>query len=290
MNLTSLAEVDALLRRHGFQTRQRLGQNFLVDRNTLMKVVSAADLGPDDAVVEIGPGIGTLTVELAARAGRVTAVELDPRLLPILQEVLAGHANAEVVHADFLRLPLAEFIAERCGGRRCKAVANLPYYITSPALVALLEQHAFLERIVLMVQKEVADRLAAAPGTEAYGSLSVFAQWRATVETVARVSRHVFRPPPNVDSAIVRLLIRDAPPVPVADEARFFDVVHAAFQKRRKTLLNALSTFPALGLTKESAAAALGRAGIDPTRRGETLPIAEFAAVANALPGRGSSG
>jgi 16S rRNA (adenine1518-N6/adenine1519-N6)-dimethyltransferase len=285
MNLTSLAEVDALLRRHGFQTRQRLGQNFLVDRNTLLKVVAAAELDPEDVVLEIGPGIGTLTVELAARAGQVTAVELDPRLLPILREVLAGHANTEVIHADFLRLPLAEFLAGRCGPRRCKVVANLPYYITSPVLTALLDQHAMLERIVLMVQKEVADRLAAAPGTEAYGSLSVFAQWRATVETVSRVSRHVFRPAPNVDSAIVRLRIREAPPVPVANEARFFDVVHAAFQKRRKTLLNALSTFPALGLTKEEAAAALGRAGIDPMRRGETLSIAEFAAVAGAVEG-----
>jgi 16S rRNA (adenine1518-N6/adenine1519-N6)-dimethyltransferase len=284
MNLTSLAEVDALLRRHGFQTRQRLGQNFLIDRNTLLKVVTAADLEPEDAVVEVGPGIGTLTVELAARAGRLTAVEVDPRLLPILQEVLAGYPNAEVVHADFLRLRLESFFAERCSGRRCKVVANLPYYITSPVLTALLEHHAMLERIVLMVQKEVADRLTAAPGTEAYGSLSVFAQWRARVETVARVSRHVFRPPPNVDSAIVRLLLREAPPAAVNDEGRFFDVVHAAFQKRRKTLLNALATFPTLGLTKEAAAEALRRASIDPARRGETLAITEFAALANALP------
>lgn len=281
-NLTSPSAVDALLQRHGFRTRHALGQHLLIDRNVLTRVVAAAELSGADRVIEIGPGIGTLTRELAGAAGRVTAVELDRRLLPILGEVLSDRPNAEVVHADFLRLPLAEFLAERCGEGRCKVVANVPYYITSPILVALLAQKRFLERIVLMVQKEVAERLAAAPGTEAYGSLTVLVQWHATVETVARVSRRVFLPPPKVDSAIVRLRPRDSPPAPVSDEARLFDVVHAAFQKRRKTLLNALSTFPALGLTRDRAAAALARAGIDPTRRGETLSLAEFAALADA--------
>ena len=282
MNLTAPAEVDALLRRHGFQTRRALGQHLLIDRNVLSRIVAAAELSPADRVVEIGPGIGTLTRELAAAAGRVTAVELDTRLFPILREVLADRPNAEVLHADFLKLSLPEFFAERCGAGRCKVVANLPYYITSPVIAALLEQKRFLERIVLMVQREVAERLAAAPGTEPYGALSVFVQWHATVETVARVSRRVFLPPPRVDSAIVRLTVRQEPPVPVRDEARLFDVVHAAFQKRRKTLLNALATFPALALSRDEAAAALARAGIDPTRRGETLSLAEFAALADA--------
>lgn len=283
MNLTSLKDVDALLKRHGFQTRRALGQHLLVDRNTLVKIVAAAELTAQDTVVEIGPGIGTLTRELAAAAGRVTAVEVDARLLPVLAETLADFPNVEVLHADFLRLPLKSFFAERATERRCKVVANLPYYITSPLLVALLEQRHFLERIVVMVQKEVAERLVATPGTEAYGSLSVFVQWHATVETVARVSRHAFRPEPHVDSAIVRLFPRGRPPVPVADEKRLFDVVHAAFQKRRKTVANALATFPALKLTREEAIGALQRAGIDPTRRGETLSLAEFAAVTEAL-------
>jgi 16S rRNA (adenine1518-N6/adenine1519-N6)-dimethyltransferase len=275
--------VDALLGRHGFRTRHRLGQNFLIDRNILLKIVAAAEPTPEDAVVEIGPGIGVLTVELAERAGRVTAVEVDARLLPILDETLAPYGNVEVLNADFLRLSHAEFLAARCATTRCKVVANLPYYITSPVLAALLKQHESLERIVLMVQKEVADRLTAAPGTDAYGSLSVFVQWRAEVDVVARVPRTVFRPVPKVDSAIVRLRIRDTPPARVTDEARFFHVVHAAFQKRRKTLLNALATFPPLALTRQTAAAALARAGIEPTRRGETLSIDEFAAVAEGI-------
>jgi 16S rRNA (adenine1518-N6/adenine1519-N6)-dimethyltransferase len=282
MNLTAPTEVDALLQRHGFHTRRALGQHLLIDRNVLSRIVAAADLSPEDHVVEIGPGIGTLTRELSAAAGQVTAVELDTRLLPILREVLEDRPNATVIHADFLKLSLASFFAERCGGRRCKVVANLPYYITSPAITALLEQRTYLERIVLMVQREVAERLSAPPGSEDYGSLTVFVQWHATVETVARVSRRVFLPPPRVDSAVVRLMPRTLPPAPVADEARLFDVVHAAFQKRRKTLLNALATFPALGLTREAAAAALARAGIDASRRGETLSLPEFAALANA--------
>jgi 16S rRNA (adenine1518-N6/adenine1519-N6)-dimethyltransferase len=283
MNLTSLTEVDALLRRHGFQTRRALGQHLLIDRNIVTKIVAAAALTTADWVLEIGPGIGTLTRELAGAAGRVTAVELDARLLPVLAETLADRPNVEVVHADFLRLPLAQFFGERAGERLGKVVANLPYYITSPVITALLEQRRSLERIVVMVQKEVAERLAAPPGTEGYGSLSVFVQWHAAVETVARVSRHVFRPEPRVDSAVVRLLPRKEPPVPIRDEGRFFDVVHAAFQKRRKTLANALSTFPALHLSREEAATALTRAGVDPMRRGETLSLAEFAAVSEAL-------
>lgn len=282
MNLTAPAEVDALLKRHGFQTRRAFGQHLLIDRNVLTRIVGAASLGSEDRVLEIGPGIGTLTRELAAAAGRVTAIELDARLLPILGEVLADRPNAEVVHADFLRLDLTDFLAARCGERRCKVVANVPYYITSPIIAALLEQKRHLERIVLMVQREVAERLAGAPGTEDYGALAVFVQWHATIETVARVSRRCFLPPPRVDSAVVRLTPRPAPPAPVADEARLFDVVHAAFQKRRKTLLNALSTFPALNLSREAAAGALARAGIDPTRRGETLSLAEFARLSDA--------
>jgi 16S rRNA (adenine1518-N6/adenine1519-N6)-dimethyltransferase len=221
----------------------------------------------------------------------VVAVEVDADLLPVLGETLEGCANVEVVHADFLQLPLAEFLPEHLGEPRVKVVANIPYYITSPILERLLGEASRLERILLLVQKEVADRLTALPGTPEYGSLTLFVSYHAEVEVVGRVSRNVFLPPPGVDSAILRLRIRPDPAIRAADPDRLFDVIHAAFQQRRKTLLNALAGSATLDLPKPAAEAALRAAGIDPQRRGETLSLEEFARLAAATEGeRGRQG
>ena len=241
INLASPADVSALLRQHGLRPKKRLGQNFLVDRNTLEKIAAAAELGPADRVLEIGPGLGALTRTLAERAGRVAAVEVDASLLPILAETLDGLDNVELVHADFLQLPLPSFLTQHLGDAGIKVVANIPYYITSPIVEQLLAVAERLERVILLVQREVAERLTARPGTPEYGSFTLFVRYYAEVEVLGRVSRHVFLPPPNVDSAIVRLRLRPEPAVRVTRPERLFDVIHAAFQQRRKILLNALT-------------------------------------------------
>jgi 16S rRNA (adenine1518-N6/adenine1519-N6)-dimethyltransferase len=284
VNLTSPSHVDALLRQHGLRPRKRWGQNFLIDRNTLENVLRAAAIEPEDRILEIGPGLGTLTRELAHRCRRVVAVEIDPLLVAVLRgETVADLANVEVIEADALEIDLAAILGAGTGAPTgfWRVVANLPYYITTPLIERLLAVKERLERIVLLVQREVAERLVAAPGSEAYGALSVFVQYHTTPEITARASRNAFLPPPGVDSAIVRLLIGREPAVPVRDEAVFFQVVRAAFQQRRKTLLNSLATVP--GLSREAAGAALARAGIAPSRRGETLGVADFARLADAV-------
>jgi 16S rRNA (adenine1518-N6/adenine1519-N6)-dimethyltransferase len=283
VNLSSPADVSALLRRHGLRPKKRLGQNFLVDRNTLEKIAAAAELVLADRVLEIGPGLGALTRTLAERAGRVAAVEVDADLLPILTETLAGRDNVEIVHADFLQLPLPSFLTQHLGDAGIKVVANIPYYITSPIVEQLLAVAERLERVILLVQREVAERLTARPGTPEYGSFTLFVRYYAEVEVLGRVSRHVFLPPPTVDSAIVRLRLRPEPAVRVTRPERLFDVIHAAFQQRRKILLNALTGFAELHLTRSDAEAALEAAGIDPQRRGETLSLEEFARLADAV-------
>jgi 16S rRNA (adenine1518-N6/adenine1519-N6)-dimethyltransferase len=291
MNLSSPAAVSALLARHGLRPRKRFGQNFLVDANTLAKIVSAGGVGEGGAVLEIGGGLGVLTAALAAAVGPtglVVTVEVDETLLPALDETVGELPQVRVVPADALALDWPLFLDEHfptaqfAHAARPSVIANIPYNITSPLLAAFLEQRGRFARIVLLVQKEVAARLGAKPGTPDYGALSVFAQFHAQVETVGLVSRRVFFPPPDVDSAVVRLTPHAAPPVAVADEALFFAVVRAAFGQRRKALLNALSGDPALGWTRERAASALEAAGIDPQRRGETLGLAEFARLADA--------
>ena len=279
INLTSPAEVASLLQRRGLRPKRRWGQNFLIDANLLGKVVEAGGLSPERGVLEIGPGLGALTQELAPRARRVLAVEIDAELHQVLQEeTLRELGNVAVVHADFLDLELGTVIPEKLGPGRHVVVANIPYSVTSPILVRLLEHYPLFERVVLMVQKEVADRLAAKPGTPEYGSLTLFAGLYADVRKVATVSRRAFLPAPEVDSAIIRLDILEAPRF--APET-YLPVVHAAFQQRRKSLANAL-TGPALGWTRERAQAALSAAGIDPGRRGETLSAEEFARLAQA--------
>jgi 16S rRNA (adenine1518-N6/adenine1519-N6)-dimethyltransferase len=282
MSLTSPSYVAELLRRHGIRPNRRRGQNFLVDANILTKVAEAGDLSPEDAVLEIGPGLGALTHELAARAGKVLAVEVDPALYQALsEETAAALGNVRVLLADFLQLDLVEVVPRELGPGRHPVVANIPYSITSPVVVRVLENRDLFDRIVLMVQEEVADRITARPGTSDYGSLTLFVHFFAEARRVAVVSRRAFLPAPDVDSAIVRLDVLDKPRFPDLEPEGYLAVVHAAFQQRRKNLANAL-TGPALGWSRDRARAALETAGIDPARRGETLSPDEFADLARA--------
>jgi 16S rRNA (adenine1518-N6/adenine1519-N6)-dimethyltransferase len=280
IDLTSPGQLMELFRRHGFRPRKRFGQNFLVDRNVLNKILDALEVRESDPVLEIGPGAGTLTVELAKRGARMIAVEVDRDLIAILADVLAGSSNVSVVSADILSLNLPQFLADQFGDAKVKVVGNLPYYITSPIIAELLLARSQIERIVLMVQKEVAQRIKAPPGTKDYGSMSVFVQYYSEVELIGHASKNVFLPPPEVSSAIIRLTPRSRPPVEVPSDELFFDVVHCAFGQRRKTLLNSLSDCPALGLSKQDVSRILRAAHIDPSRRAETLSLEEFARIA----------
>jgi 16S rRNA (adenine1518-N6/adenine1519-N6)-dimethyltransferase len=283
IDLTSPAQLKELLRRHNFYTKKRFGQNFLVDRNIVNKILDAADIHEGDPVLEIGPGVGTVTQALAERGAKVVAVEVDNGLIAILDEILAGHPNVSVVNADILSLDLPQFLHDQFGDVKVKVIGNLPYYITSPIVGQVLEAHEQVDRLVMMVQKEVADRMKASPGTKAFGSMTVFVQFYARPEIIAYVSKNVFQPPPDVSSAILRLVPHSEPPVDVPSEKLFFDVVHCAFGQRRKTLLNSLSDCPALGLNKEQVSQVLNAAGIDPSRRAETLSLDDFARIARSL-------
>ena len=274
-----------LLQKHGFSFKKSLGQNFLIDGNILRNIADAADLTPTKGALEIGPGAGALTEKLAERSGRVVAIEIDQRLLPMLEDSLSGYPNVTIVHGDVLKVDLRALFREQFDGLDgVSVVANLPYYITTPIVMKLLEERLPVESIVVMIQKEVADRFAAPPGSKDYGSLSVAVQYYAVPEVVAKVPHTVFIPQPNVDSAVIKLKMRSAPPVDVKDEALFFDVVQAAFAQRRKTLLNNLQQrFFAESGGKEACRAFLEGCGIAPERRGETLSLSEYAAIANAL-------
>lgn len=281
--LATPAGTARVLRAYGLRPRKRWGQHFLVSRRALDRILEAAGLTPADAVLEVGAGLGTLTVALAQRAGRVIAVEIDPALLPPLSAAVGVFPNVAVVHADILRVDPEALLSGATGPR--KIVANLPYNVASPLIVSLLERPLGLERMVMTVQREVAQRLAAGPGTKDYGALSVAVQFRAQAEIVGRIPPSGFFPSPDVESAIVRLVVRPAPPVQVTDEAAFFRVVRAAFAQRRKTLRNTVAAV--LALPPAQVEAACREAGIDPRRRGETLTLAEFAALTEALAGSG---
>jgi len=277
-----------IVRRHGITMKKSLGQNFLIDRNVLAKIVGAAGLTAERGALEIGPGIGALTEQLARAAGKVAAVEIDQRLLPVLAETLADYRNVKVIHGDVLKLPLRELIErEFAGCEEVSVVANLPYYVTTPIIMKLLEEKLPLANIVVMIQKEVAERMAAAPGSKDYGSLSVAVQYYCEPELVAVVPHTVFIPQPQVDSAVIRLRLRAEPAVRVRDERLFFEVIHAAFAQRRKTLGNNLLArfFGKDG--REEMNRLLAGLAIDPGRRGETLGLAEFARLADALHARG---
>ncbi|EXX86126.1 16S rRNA methyltransferase [Paenibacillus darwinianus] len=276
-----------IIAKYGFQFKKSLGQNFLIDSNILGKIVDAAQLDKSKGALEIGPGIGALTERLAQTAGIVTAVEIDQRLIPILREVLAPYENIGIVHGDVLKLDLKALIAERYNATdRISVVANLPYYVTTPILMKLLEERLPLEHIVVMIQKEVAERMAAKPGGKEYGSLSIAVQYYCEPQIVCTVPHTVFIPQPNVDSAVIKLTLRDRPPVEVEDEAHFFRIVQASFAQRRKTLANNLSSL--FGKEHREETAELLRAcNVDPGRRGETLSLAEYACISNALLAKG---
>lgn len=281
MDLSNPGVLKKVMAAHGIRPQHRLGQNFLTDAKVLDAIVAGAEIGPDDVVLEIGPGLGTLTQRLAAAAKLVVCVELDRNLVEILKStVQAEYRNVEVIHGDAAQVDLHKLLGERLpAGQKAKVAANLPYYITTPLVMRLLEEELPLDQVVVMVQKEVADRMISPPGSKEYGALSVAVQYYTEPRIVTRVKSGAFLPPPDVDSAVVGMRLRHKPPVE-APRAGFFRVVKAAFGQRRKTLSNALT---GLGVDKSVVQEALNLAGIDPNRRGETLSLEEFAALARIL-------
>lgn len=263
-----------ILRRFNLHADKKLGQNFLIDEDIVRRIAAAAELAPGEPVLEVGPGIGTLTQALAETGADVTAVELDKRLLPVLEKTLEGYENVRVINADVLELD----VNSAMGGKTFKVAANLPYYITTPIIFALLEKKLPLERMVIMVQKEVAERITAAPGGKDYGALSVAMQYYTEPEIAFIVPPSSFIPRPSVDSAVVVCKNRTVPPVEICDEKLFFRLVKAAFSLRRKMLSNALKN---MGITSQQAQEWLNLAGIDPKRRGETLSLQDFANLTN---------
>lgn len=274
-----------ILKKYGFTFKKSLGQNFLIDTNILHRIVDHAEITEETGAIEIGPGIGALTEQLAKRAKKVLAFEIDQRLLPILADTLSPYPNAKVIHQDVLKADLKETLEQEFENiEDLMVVANLPYYVTTPILMKLLEEQIPVRGIVVMLQKEVADRIAAKPGTKEYGSLSIAIQYYTEAETVMIVPKTVFNPQPNVDSAVIRLLRRPKPAVEVQDEAFFFQVVRASFGQRRKTILNNLvNNLPNGKQKKADIEQALATAEIDPKRRGETLSIQEFGALSDRL-------
>jgi 16S rRNA (adenine1518-N6/adenine1519-N6)-dimethyltransferase len=274
-----------ILKKYGFSFKKSLGQNFLIDTNILKKIVSFANLEENSGAIEIGPGIGALTEQLARTSKKVVAFEIDQRLLPILNDTLSPYPNVKIIHNDVLEADVAEVITEEFNAiNDIMVVANLPYYVTTPIIMKLLEEHLPIRGIVCMLQKEVADRISAKPGTKEYGSLSIAVQYYTEAETVMIVPKTVFVPQPNVDSAVIRLTKRKRPAVTVTDETFFFQVTRASFAQRRKTLLNNLtSQLPDGKQKKEDILQALSASGIDPARRGETLSLEEFGLLSNEL-------
>jgi len=287
LEVASPGAVRALLNRYNIACRKNLGQNFLIDANIVNKILQEAALTRDDLVVEIGPGLGALTGQAAQKAGRVLAVEIDRGMLPVLAETLAGADNIEIIEGDALKTDFDRLAAERTGGvfgrdaKPYKLLSNLPYYITSPFLMHLLLNRFNFSQAIIMVQLEVAERLNAVPGSKQYGSLSVAAQYFTETKMLFKVSRTVFFPAPEVDSAVLRLTRRSRPAVEVEDEETFFKVVRAAFGQRRKTLLNSLAG-AGLGPDKAAWQRILAACGLTPSRRGETLTLAEFASLTKA--------
>ncbi|WP_430884554.1 16S rRNA (adenine(1518)-N(6)/adenine(1519)-N(6))-dimethyltransferase RsmA [Fusibacter sp. JL216-2] len=280
MRLTSPQTIKYIMDKYGFRFSKSLGQNFLIDDFIVDEIIDGAEIGPDDVVLEVGPGIGVMTQAMARRAKKVVAIEIDNSLLPVLSETLAEEDNVEVVNGDVLKVDLQKIIDEKLDGQAPKVVANLPYYVTTPIIMRFLEEQIPVTDIVVMVQKEVADRMVADPGGKIYGALSVVVQYYAEPSKVVKVPRSVFMPQPNVESSVVRLKKRKEPPVDLKAPELFFKTVRSAFMKRRKTLLNALSSGE-LAVSKEETKTVLEACGIDPKRRGETLDMNEFAALAN---------
>ena len=267
----------AVLQKYHFNFQKKFGQNFLIDTTVLDRIISSAEITKEDCVLEIGPGIGTMTQYLAELAGSVVAVEIDKALIPILEETLQDYDNVTVINDDILKVDINRLVEEKNGGRPIKVVANLPYYITTPIIMGLFES------ITIMVQKEVADRMQVGPGTKDYGALSLAVQYYAKPEIVANVPPNCFIPRPNVGRAVIRLTRYEEPPVQVKDEKKMFALIRASFNQRRKTLVNGLGNAGLPGITKESAAAALAQMGLSPTVRGEALTLEQFARLSDLL-------
>ena len=282
-NLGNPKNTIEIIQKYEFMFQKKFGQNFLIDTHVLEKIISAAGITKNDCVLEIGPGIGTMTQYLAENAGHVVAVEIDRNLIPILKETLADYDNVTVINEDILRVDIKALAEEYNGGKPIKVVANLPYYITTPIIMGLVESGVPIDNITVMVQKEVADRMKEGPGSKDYGALSLAVQYYAEPEIVANVPPNCFIPRPNVGSAVIRLTRHKEMPVEVKDPALMFKIIRASFNQRRKTLQNGLGNAPELPYTKEQIAAAIAEMGLTPTIRGEALSLAQFAQLSDIL-------
>lgn len=272
-----------ILKKYNFNFQKKFGQNFLIDTNILEKIINACNITDKDCILEIGPGIGTMTQYLAKNAREVVTVEIDKALIPILEETLSDFNNVTIINQDILKVDIGQIVEEKNGGRPVKVAANLPYYITTPIIMGLLESHVPIESITVMVQKEVADRMQTGPGTKDYGALSLAVQYYVKPEVIVQVPPSCFMPKPKVGSTVIQLIKRPIPPVSVRDERFMFALIRASFNQRRKTLVNGLSNAAELGLIKEKVAAALETMGLPGTVRGEALSLEEFAALSDLL-------
>ncbi|MBQ8857838.1 MAG: 16S rRNA (adenine(1518)-N(6)/adenine(1519)-N(6))-dimethyltransferase RsmA [Lachnospiraceae bacterium] len=272
-----------VIQKYEFAFQKKFGQNFLIDTHVLDKIISAAEITKDDLVVEIGPGIGTMTQYLACAAREVVAIEIDKMLIPILQDTLSAYDNVTIINEDVLKVDLNKLAEEKNGGRPVKVVANLPYYITTPIIMGLFENHVPLHSITIMVQKEVADRMRMGPGTKDYGALSLAVQYYAEPYLVANVPQNCFMPRPKIGSAVIKLTVHEKPPVTVRDEKLMFRLIRASFNQRRKTLANGLNNSPELHYSKEQIAEAIERLELSPSVRGEALNLEQFAKLADVL-------
>ncbi len=284
-NLANPKKTIEVLQNKNFNFRKKFGQNFLIDEHVLDKIIAAAEISKEDFVLEIGPGIGTLTQPLAEAAGKVVAVEIDRELIPILTENLSEYDNVEIINQDILKVDITAIAEEKNGGRPIKVVGNLPYNITTPIVMGLLESDAPVESITVMVQEEVGMRMQAVPGSKDYGALSLAVQYYAVPYLAAHVPPNCFMPRPKVGSAVIRMTLLREPPVKVSDEKLLFAVIRASFNQRRKTLLNSLKNAQGLSFTKEEILAALKKTGIQESVRGESLTLEQFAALSDALAG-----
>lgn len=272
-----------ILNKYKFIFQKKFGQNFLIDEHVLGKIIRSAEITEDDFVVEIGPGIGTLTQYLAASAREVAAIEIDDALIPILEDTLSAYDNVTVIHEDVLKVDLCKLAEEKNGGKPIKVVANLPYYITTPIIMGLFENHVPVESITIMVQKEVADRMKTGPGSKDYGALSLAVQYYAKPELVANVPPNCFMPRPRVGSAVIRLTRHAEVPVQAEDEKLMFQMIRASFNQRRKTLVNGLGNAPELHIPKEMTTEVLDEMGLSASVRGEALTLEQFAELSNRI-------